>query len=225
MGRSQDNRIHSPTAIQLTERKKNGDDRDIFTISGFQRSSTQILITKRRPVLHRQSLSSTTDVRSPTHAAVLDQLVDGGDARACYCTLTAAETHPRVLPTTCSGKKRVVALRCHHQRARAASSGCCPSGGDEQLGCRRAGRCRISGTCYDATPRAIVSIIESSMNGLIVKTCGLKRPRVNLTNIGYPKECVDRESEWGILFFIELRGAAKSLSRSEQSYRYRVFRF
>ena len=39
-------------------------------------------------------------VRSPTHAAVLDQLVDGGDARACYCTLTAAETHPRLLPTT-----------------------------------------------------------------------------------------------------------------------------
>ena len=98
VGRSQDNR--SPTATQLTERKKNGDDRDIFTISGFQRSSTQILSTKRRPVLHRQSLSSTTDVRSPIHAAVLDQLVDGGDARACYCTLTAAETHPRVLPTT-----------------------------------------------------------------------------------------------------------------------------
>ena len=74
-------------------------------------------------------------------------------------------------------KEIVVALRCHHQRARAASSGCCPSGGDKQLGCRRAGRSRISGTRYDATPQAIVSIIESRMIGLIVKIyyCGLKR--------------------------------------------------
>ena len=37
----------------------------------------------------------------------------------------------------------------------------------------------LSGTCYDATARAIVSSIESRMNGLIVKTCGLKRPRLN----------------------------------------------
>ena len=174
VGRSQDNR--SPTATQLTERKKNGDDRDIFTISGFQRSSTQILSTKRRPVLHRQSLSSTTDVRSPIHAAVLDQLVDGGDARLRMLLYAHRSGNgPKSAADDVAGKEIVVALRCHHQRARAASSGCCPSGGDKQLGCRRAGRCRISGTRYDARPRAIVSIIESRMNGLIVKTCGLKR--------------------------------------------------
>ena len=36
------------------------------------------------------ALSSTTDVRNPARAAVLNQLVDGGDARACYCALAAA---------------------------------------------------------------------------------------------------------------------------------------
>ena len=36
------------------------------------------------------ALSSTTDVRNPARTAVLNQLVDGGDARACYCALAAA---------------------------------------------------------------------------------------------------------------------------------------
>jgi hypothetical protein len=49
---SQDNR--SPTATRLTERKRNGDDRTCFTISGFLRSDWPMLSTKRRPVHQRQ---------------------------------------------------------------------------------------------------------------------------------------------------------------------------
>ena len=83
-------------------------------------------------------------------------------------TLAAAETHPRLLPTTL-GRRRS-SLRCGvitSAPETQSSSGCCPSGGDKQRGCRRAGRCRISSTRYDATPRAIVSSIESRTNGLV----------------------------------------------------------
>ena len=147
---SQDNR--SPTATRLTERKRNGDDRTCFTISGFLRSDWPMLSTKRRPV-HQRQLS-----QAPLMCVIQPAQLSLTNLWTAVTLVHAIVPSPQRKRTQECCRRRcgegdiVVALRSHHQRARASSSGCCPSSGDKQRGCRSAGHCRISTTRCDATP-------------------------------------------------------------------------
>ena len=127
---------------------------------------------------------------------------------------------PKTAADDVAEKKIAVALRCHHQRARASSSGCCPSGGDKQRGCRRAGRCRISSTRYDATPRAIVSSIESRTNGLVQENVWTSWLHGTHVKIQLPVIMLHLCNEkYKQKYFIELRAVALLLTQIEQFFR------